>query len=149
MKFTKRQIELLTEIRNLAANLNSAAEDLLYETEYESRDLDDLIGICEQSDSMVSEWLRETETGQAAVRLGGVMYEVSPAQWRLLDFLWNRKTVKVEDMLEALYGINYKKTDSALFSLCNRLNRELADQNCPASVHRRSGYILLDLPASE
>jgi hypothetical protein len=66
MKFTKRQIELLTEIRNLAANLNSAAEDLRFETEYESPDLDDLIGTCEYADSMVSDWFRETETGQAA-----------------------------------------------------------------------------------
>jgi len=66
MKLTKRQIELLTEIRNLAANLNSAAEDLRMETEYESPDLDDLIGTCEYADSMVSEWLMETETGQAA-----------------------------------------------------------------------------------
>jgi len=66
MTFTKRQIELLTEIRNLAANLNSAAEDLRFETEYESPDLDDLIGTCEYADSMVSEWLMETETGQAA-----------------------------------------------------------------------------------
>lgn len=66
MKLTKRQIELLTEIRNLAANLNSAAEDLRMETEYESPDLDDLTGMCEQADWMVSEWLLETETGQAA-----------------------------------------------------------------------------------
>jgi hypothetical protein len=82
-------------------------------------------------------------------RLGGVVYEVSPAQWRLLNFLWNRKPVRIEDVMEAIYGINYTKPDSALFSLCNRLNWELADQNCPASVHRRSGYLFLDLPAVE
>ena len=94
MKLTKRQIELLTEIRNLAANLNSAAEDLRFETEYESPDLDDLIGICEQADSMVSEWLLETETGHAAVP------EIKKLEWQGVERMAanqkKAKTVKVK-----------------------------------------------------
>ena len=114
------------------------------------RRLEMAIGLLERLDG------REQERAEAdgpvpsdKFRLKGVDYYLSISQWRLLASLWGQEALTTEDVLEKVYDHDHEKTDSALFSLCNRLNKALADQSCPVSVCRKGGYLSLHLSQRE
>jgi hypothetical protein len=68
----------------------------------------------------------------------------STSCWRLLQCLWGRECVSEEDAMGHVYGEAEGK-EGALTSAVKRLSGELLSKKCPAEVHRKSGYISLEV----
>lgn len=87
-----------------------------------------------------------------AFRLNGKLNTTfRPVDWRLLKCLWENPTrsLKIEDAIELVYGVNADNKDKAIYSAINRLNEKFRVESIRASVHRKAGYLSLDLWNSE
>lgn len=81
-------------------------------------------------------------------RLFGKEYKgISRDQWRLLEALWPKRTAKIDDVMEQVYGVNFKQEQEALRSLARRLTECLVLQSCPAEIVVKNGYCTLEIVA--
>lgn len=74
---------------------------------------------------------------------GQVLDDIPALEWRLLNALWQRRSLSVEDALDALYGGDSAK-ENALKSVKNRLNRRLMEAVVPLQVREKNGSYYLD-----
>jgi hypothetical protein len=114
-------------------------------------------------DSFLHEWAERSETTKVrsgdsqlpdgpqppdSFYLDGRKYtNISRRAWLLLKTLWEPgagERVHRDEVMEAVYGMNYDQTVDALDSLRKRLNRVLADQRCPAEVMNRGHYLWIE-----
>lgn len=80
------------------------------------------------------------------VRVHGKEYTGLPRhQWRLLQALLCRKPVEMEAVMDAVYGHDADRTDSALDSLRKRTNDRLSRQGFPGEIGSRGGYFILEV----
>jgi hypothetical protein len=76
----------------------------------------------------------------------GNNYDLPPLQWRMLDYLWNRRgPVQVEDLTEHVWG-NKAVADSTVRSALSTLNAQLAEipSPSPPQYHIRHGHVISD-----
>jgi hypothetical protein len=79
-------------------------------------------------------------------RLFGKEYKgISQEQWKLLKALWPQQTAEVEDVMEQVYGVNFRQEQEALRSVARRLNVRLLDQSCPAEIVIKNGHCILEI----
>jgi hypothetical protein len=69
----------------------------------------------------------------------------SPAAWRLLECLWGKEAVSMDDAIRHVYGGVVDGMESALRSTQKRLSRELDEKGCPVEVHRKEELFFLVL----
>jgi hypothetical protein len=79
-------------------------------------------------------------------RLFGKEYKgISRDQWLLLKAVWPQRTAEIEDVMEQVYGVNFKQEQEALRSLARRLTECLVLQSCPAEIVIKNGYCTLEI----
>jgi hypothetical protein len=76
--------------------------------------------------------------------LWGECYEFSPKAWSLLEFVYGQDSVKKEHAIGHIYG-GADDSEGAFDSTVKRLQTELGDQDCPADVHTKAGYIVFEV----
>ena len=80
------------------------------------------------------------------LRLSGKVYQdITKKGWLLLQCLWQREWVVIDDVMEHVYGHDYEQCDETLYSLCKRTSSLLITQGCPAEIKRKAGYIMLEV----
>jgi hypothetical protein len=81
------------------------------------------------------------------VRLGGKVYAgLGSYEWRLLDHLLRAKDHASEftEVLDHVYGHDADDKDNSLRQLAKNLNKKLAEQGCPSSVHFKQPWVYLE-----
>ncbi len=73
-------------------------------------------------------------------RWKGKEHSVPPLQWRLLQFLWDRKNPKVQDVIDSVWGHDSNKKDNDLSVALSRLNSRLATLNVSWAYSRKAGH---------
>ncbi len=68
----------------------------------------------------------------------------SPKCWTLLECLWGKESVSLDQAVELVYGHDAEK-ESAITSAIKRLGAELLRKGCPAEVHKKNGHVYLSL----
>jgi hypothetical protein len=71
--------------------------------------------------------------------------ELQPIPWKLVNFLWHaeKQTAEIETVVEAVWGNDSQRGDSALKSAINRANNTLLEKEIPITVSKKSGYVSL------
>lgn len=70
---------------------------------------------------------------------------ISREQWLLLKAIWPHRTAEIENVMEQVYGKNFKQEQEALRSLARRLTECLARQSCRVEVSVKKGHCTLDI----
>ena len=70
---------------------------------------------------------------------------ISRDQWLLLKALWPQQSAEIEDVMERVYGENFKQDQEALRSVARRLTERLIRQSCPIEIVVRNGYCTLEI----
>jgi hypothetical protein len=76
---------------------------------------------------------------------GKVYKGISRDQWLLLKALWPQRTAEIEDVMEQVYGKNFKQDQEALRSVARRLTERSVRQSCPIEIAVRNGYCTLEV----
>jgi hypothetical protein len=70
--------------------------------------------------------------------LNGKRYDgFSPTAWRLLECLWGKDFVSMDDAIRHVYGGGVDGMEGAIKATQKRLSRELDAKGCPVEVHRK------------
>ncbi len=78
--------------------------------------------------------------------LNGKRYDgFSPAAWRLLECLWGKEAVSMDEAIRHVYGYGANGMESALKATQKRLSRELDEKGCPVEVHRKEELFFLEV----
>ncbi len=107
-------------------------------------------------ESLVDGWLRDYYSLKAAddgrdkvippssARLGGQVYDgFTRNEWRLLEAIVNKPGVKVDDVIEYVYGHDADNKEEALTQAIKRLNKKLSDNHCPLIVSEENGFVAI------
>jgi hypothetical protein len=74
---------------------------------------------------------------------GQVYNGFPPYPFRLLEFLWGRGPVPIQEVIDHLYGSAGESKDPAFIALKKKLARLLAKNNCPLEISVRAGEVFL------
>jgi hypothetical protein len=69
----------------------------------------------------------------------------TPLEWRLMAYLWTKKAIEEDDVLEAVYGHDHDDKDDALRSVVKRINKKLRQKGFPGRVVSRNGHLAINL----
>src|SRR5262249_26338995 len=76
--------------------------------------------------------------------LGGVLFDgFSYLEARLLEYLWGKAAVPIQEVIEHVYGHDADNKDGALKSLVKHLSTKLTHKSCPMEVRQKSGHLIL------
>lgn len=78
--------------------------------------------------------------------LGGKKYEgFSRTAWRLLECLYGKEWVSMDDAIRHVYGDCADQMEKAIISAQKRLSKELDAKGCPVEVHRKQAGFYLEV----
>jgi hypothetical protein len=80
------------------------------------------------------------------LRWKGRQVKLQPRPWRILAYLWDRRSAPANDLEIPVWGHEGVTTD-ALKSALYHLNRPLAEEGVPITVRQQGGAVWLDRPA--